>query len=100
MPPLDVAAFPGCNRVCTILTTAANAVMRPIHERMPVILDPASDGVWLDLNASANALRTLFVPYASEGMEAIAVGPWVSNARNEGPRCLELAGAVPQQPGW
>jgi putative SOS response-associated peptidase YedK len=77
---------------CTILTTAANAVMRPLHERMPVILDPASDGVWLDRSASADALRALFAPYASEGMEAIAVGPWVSNARNEGPRCLEPAG--------
>jgi putative SOS response-associated peptidase YedK len=60
---------------------------------MPVILDPPSDAVWLDPSASADALRALFVPYASEEMEAMAVSPWVSNARNEGPRCLEPAGA-------
>jgi putative SOS response-associated peptidase YedK len=76
---------------CTILTTAANEVMRPLHERMPVILDPASDGVWIDPRSSADVLRSLFVPFASERMEAFPVGSWVSNARNEGPRCLEPA---------
>jgi putative SOS response-associated peptidase YedK len=65
--------------------------MRPLHERKPVILDPASDGVWIDPTSSADALRSLFVPFASERMEAFPVGSWVSNARNEGPRCLEPA---------
>jgi hypothetical protein len=37
------------------------------------------------------ALRWLFVPFASERMEAYPVGAWVSNARHEGPRCLEPA---------
>ena len=78
---------------CTILTTEANELMRPIHDRMPVILDPASEGVWLDQRSSADALRALFVPFASERMEASPVGPWVSNARNQGPRCLEPTGA-------
>jgi putative SOS response-associated peptidase YedK len=78
---------------CTILTTTANEVMRPLHERMPVIVGADADALWLDPHASADALRALFVPYTSEGMEAVPVGPWVSNARNEGPRCLEPAGA-------
>ncbi|MGH7169928.1 MAG: SOS response-associated peptidase [Gemmataceae bacterium] len=77
---------------CTILTTEANEVMRPLHDRMPVILDPASDGVWLDPRSSADSLRSLFVPFASERMEALAVNPWVSNPKHEGPQCLELAG--------
>jgi putative SOS response-associated peptidase YedK len=78
---------------CTILTTAANEVMRPLHERMPVIVGADADSLWLDAHASADALRALFAPYASKEMEAIAVGLWVSNARNEGPRCLEPDGA-------
>jgi putative SOS response-associated peptidase YedK len=56
---------------------------------MPVIVGDDAFALWLDPTASADALRALFVPYASEGMEATPVGPWVSNARNEGPRCLE-----------
>jgi putative SOS response-associated peptidase YedK len=65
----------------------------PLHEQILVILDPASEEVWLNPRAPADALRSLFVPYASERMGAIAVSPWVSNARNQGPRCLEPAGA-------
>jgi hypothetical protein len=54
---------------------------------MPVIVDVDADALWLDASASADALRALFVPYTSERMEAVPVGPWVSNARNEGPPC-------------
>jgi putative SOS response-associated peptidase YedK len=36
---------------CTILTTGENDVMRPLHDRMPVILDPISDALWLDPGA-------------------------------------------------
>jgi putative SOS response-associated peptidase YedK len=77
---------------CTILTTEANDVMRPLHERMPVIMDPASDALWLDPGADAATLHALLVPYPGEKMEAFPVNTWVSNARNQGPRCLEPAG--------
>jgi putative SOS response-associated peptidase YedK len=59
---------------------------------MPVILDPASEDVWLDPRSPADSLRALFAPFPVERMEALAVSPWVSNARNEGPRCLEPVG--------
>jgi putative SOS response-associated peptidase YedK len=58
---------------------------------MPVILDPASEEVWLDPRSSADGLRALFVPYASERMEAFPDSPWVSNVRHQGPKCLEAA---------
>ena len=74
---------------CTILTTEANDLMRPIHDRMPVILDSASESTWLDPRSSANALRSLFVSFASERMEAYPLSSFVSNARNQGPKCLE-----------
>jgi putative SOS response-associated peptidase YedK len=73
---------------CAILTTEANEVVRPVHERMPVILALADFGVWLDPRAPADQLHTLFRPYPAEMMEAVPVGRYVSNPRNEGPRCL------------
>jgi putative SOS response-associated peptidase YedK len=74
---------------CTILTTEANEIMRPLHDRMPVILDSAAESTWLDPRSSTEALQSLFVPFTSERMEAYAVSSWVSNAHNQGPRCLE-----------
>jgi putative SOS response-associated peptidase YedK len=76
---------------CTILTTEANELMRPLHDRMPVILDTSAEDVWLDTRSTADVLRSLFVPFASADMEAFPVNAWVSNARNQGPRCLEPA---------
>jgi putative SOS response-associated peptidase YedK len=76
---------------CTILTTEANDLMRPLHDRMPVILDPSADALWLDPRASADALRSLFVPFASDRMEVVALNPWVSDPKHEGPQCLEPA---------
>jgi putative SOS response-associated peptidase YedK len=76
---------------CTILTTEANALMRPLHDRMPVILDTSAEDVWLDTRSTVDLLRPLFVPFGSAELEAYPVGPWVSNAKHEGPRCLEPA---------
>jgi len=74
---------------CTILTTRANEVMQPIHERMPVILGPSAEEQWLDPRASVDALRCLLVPYSSDSMEARPVGLWVNNPKNDGTKCLE-----------
>jgi putative SOS response-associated peptidase YedK len=82
----------GTVETCAVLTTGANELMRPLHERMPVILGPESDGLWLDPLTPADALRGLLVPYPAERMEACPVGPRVADPRHEGPRCLEPAG--------
>ena len=74
---------------CSLITTEANALMQPICDRMPVILDKVSEAIWLDSHASLEELRSLLVPFASDRMEAFPVNPYESNARNEGPRCLE-----------
>jgi putative SOS response-associated peptidase YedK len=76
-----------------IPTTQANELMRSLHDRMPVIINPASDALWLDPRSSADALRALLVPYGSEGMEASPVSPWVNNPKHEGRQCLEFVGA-------
>jgi putative SOS response-associated peptidase YedK len=73
---------------CTVITTEANAVARPVHDRMPVILAPANFAAWLDPRTPAGNLDALLRPCPEEGMIAAPVGRYVSNPRNEGPQCL------------
>jgi putative SOS response-associated peptidase YedK len=74
---------------CTILTTAANELMRPLHDRMPVILDPAGFEKWLDpTQDKPDEVQSLLRPFPSAAMIAIPVGTYVNNARNQGPACI------------
>jgi len=74
---------------CTIITTDANGLMAPIHDRMPVILSPADYGLWLDEAAQEpERLTRLLRPYAGD-LEAVPVSTLVNNVRNNSPACLE-----------
>jgi putative SOS response-associated peptidase YedK len=77
---------------CCLLTTEANEVVRAVHDRMPVILPRDAWPAWLDPASEPSALQGLLRPYPAERMGAVAVGDYVSSARNEGPRCAEPAG--------
>jgi len=58
---------------CTIITTAANELCQPVHERMPVILDPADYDLWLDPSVTdRQRLLPLLTPYPAEQMSAVA----------------------------
>jgi putative SOS response-associated peptidase YedK len=74
---------------CTILTTTANELMRPIHQRMPVILDPSAEGQWLDPRTSPDVLHSLLVSCPVEWMKSRPVGWTVNNPRNDSPKCIE-----------
>ncbi|MEY2591472.1 MAG: hypothetical protein QOJ67_3456 [Acidimicrobiaceae bacterium] len=75
---------------CTIITTDANDAVRPIHDRMPVVLPPSAWAGWLDpANADVDDLRRLLVPAPSELFELRPVGSAVSNVRNDGPHLLD-----------
>jgi putative SOS response-associated peptidase YedK len=74
----------------TILTTDANTTVAPTHDRMPVILDPADYGTWLDAAKSADA--SLLQPYPAEAMTATAVSTCVNNAQQQGPECIAAVG--------
>ena len=74
---------------CTILTTAATASFRAIHHRMPVLLDPAAEALWLDRRVEdPEVLRPLLQPYASMPLQAYAVAPLVNNPRHNSPACI------------
>jgi len=78
----------------TILTTSPNAVLSPLHDRMPVILPRAAIDAWLDPGLQdAAVLGRLFVPAPDAEWEAVAVGPFVNRPTLDAPVCAEpLAG--------
>jgi putative SOS response-associated peptidase YedK len=75
---------------CSIITTAANETVLPIHHRMPVILPESDWEQWLDpsINNSQQVLP-LLKPYASAAMKANAVSAIVNSATREGPECIQ-----------
>jgi putative SOS response-associated peptidase YedK len=74
---------------CAILTTSANGLMAPIHDRMPVILSPNDYDAWLDSSKAPADVAYLLEPVPDDELVAVAVNPVVNNARNEGPECVE-----------
>ena len=75
---------------CTILTTAANTVLVPIHGRMPVILPQAEYARWLDpaLKDPDSSLSPLLVPFPPEEMLAIPVSPRVNAPSTDDEKCI------------
>jgi len=75
-----------------LITTTPNERVRPVHDRMPVMLARDDFGRWLDRDADVNDVLALLRPFPAAAMEAVRVGPLVSKATNDGPACIEPAG--------
>ena len=76
-------------RSCTIITTAPNAVTAPIHDRMPVILHPEDEALWLDRSiTNASDLLPLLIPYPADTMEAYAVSRSVNAPTMDDPELI------------
>ncbi len=74
---------------CSILTTAANSFIEPIHNRMPVILSAETEPLWLDpLTETPDTLEPLLLPAPSELLQVREVSPTVNNVRNDNPGCV------------
>lgn len=73
-----------------ILTTSANPLIAPIHDRMPVILHPDAYGLWLDQEVNDPRLFSpLYLPYPADLLTLYPVSPWVNSPRNDDPSCIE-----------
>jgi putative SOS response-associated peptidase YedK len=75
---------------CAVITTTANGLLAPIHDRMPVILDPDDEKLWLDPDPVAPLkLLPCLRPFPADRMEAFPVSSRVSSPGNEGRELLE-----------
>jgi putative SOS response-associated peptidase YedK len=78
---------------CTIITTEANELMKPIHERMPVIIPAELLDKWLDPAIEGKEqLLDMLRPYPAGEMEAYPVSKRVNSPRNNSPECIKKLG--------
>jgi putative SOS response-associated peptidase YedK len=75
-------------RTFCVITTKANELMTPIHERMPVIIHSKNFGKWLDFAVEGNDLKLLVAPFPTEALETWPVSKAVSRTGNDGPELL------------
>ncbi len=83
---------PEGNRVdsCTIITTDANELMQQVHNRMPVILDPADYERWLDRDQQdPKGVVDLLKQFPAKRMQLVPVSTLVNSPRNEKPECAQ-----------
>jgi putative SOS response-associated peptidase YedK len=73
---------------CSIIVTAANSVMQPIHDRMPVILAPGDYDRWLAPDTPGDTLKGLLRPCDPAKIEAWPVSTRVDSPQNDGVECL------------
>jgi putative SOS response-associated peptidase YedK len=73
---------------CAIVTCAPNDVVRPIHDRMPVILDPGAEREWIRPEARPEGLLGLLRPIDSDVLDVREVSDAVNDVRQDGPHLL------------
>jgi len=78
----------------TIIVTGANKLMRPIHDRMPVILPPDTWEQWLDPQQEVSSLLQLLQPYPGDDLNCYPVSKAVNNVRNDTPELIEATNQV------
>lgn len=95
--------YPGGEAIesCSILTTGANALMNPIHHRMPVIIPPPARQAWLATPAAeAASLVSLLAPAPAGLLKMHAVSPSVNRVGNDGPELIApITPPAPRQLG-
>lgn len=72
-----------------IVTTSPNALVAPVHDRMPVLLDDAGSREWLgDTPLTPERIESLCAPFPAGAMSSQPVNPRMNNARHESPDCI------------
>jgi putative SOS response-associated peptidase YedK len=84
---------------CAIVTTDANDLLAPLHDRMPVILSPGDRELWLDPTVKLYAeLEAMLQPFPSESLEVYPVDRRVNRPLFDEPRCVEPIDAILSRP--
>ena len=84
---------------CAIVTTSANDTLKPIHHRMPVILDPEDWKAWLDTDDTlVRDAAQLLKPAPDDLLEAFPVSPDVNKVANDEPHLMDPAEPIPPRP--
>ena len=82
-------------RSCAIITTSANELLSPIHDRMPIVLPRELESLWLDHDIQDYAaLAGILTPYITDEMEAYEVSSLVNSPANDGPEMVVPVGQV------
>jgi putative SOS response-associated peptidase YedK len=85
-------------KTCSILTTTPNAVTAPVHDRMPVILDPDSYALWLDPGKpNVAAVSDLLKPYDARTMRCFPVSTRINHIANDDEECSRPVEVVETQ---
>lgn len=83
---------------CAIVTSEANALALPIHDRMPVVLGgPPAWQAWLDPGLDGAAASELLGPLPAEQLAVRPASPLVNSVANDGPECLDPAAPLDAQ---
>ncbi|KAA5539233.1 SOS response-associated peptidase [Adhaeribacter rhizoryzae] len=72
----------------TIITTEANKLVKEVHERMPVILTPEAEELWLNNDEPVNDLLDLLQPYDADQMKAYPVSDLINSPVNNSPEVI------------
>lgn len=75
---------------CAIITTSANELLQPIHDRMPVIIPAENSASWIDpANKDKDHLLSMLAPFSSGRMSAHKVSEFVNSPANNSPECIK-----------
>jgi putative SOS response-associated peptidase YedK len=81
-------------RTCSIITTQANELMKPIHQRMPVLLDRQDHNTWLDPNADEKTLLSMLKPFDPSRMQCHEVSIEVNSPYHNAEDCILPVSAI------
>jgi putative SOS response-associated peptidase YedK len=81
---------------CAIVTCQPNALIRPVHDRMPVVLPKEHEGDWLNPGLGEDELLSLLVAAPADLLVLREVGDFVNDVRDDGPHLVEPRQTQPQ----
>lgn len=79
-----------------IVTTAANDTLKPLHDRMPVVVPPDAFDLWLNPDADPQIAASLMIPAPDDLLEAVEVSSAVNRVANDDPALLTPASELPE----